>query len=249
MNNEENLKKIAQDNYLENQTRGQFGLQKISRHSHNGIDNLRVNEIDLSPSKRFMVGVVADDTDNNTVVAISSGILKPKHIFFSGIARYPETGTATSKASIVGRAELGNCFTATGSTDLGNLGFAAVPSDILQMNTSTSFESTPLTVLLSPSGSATIPNWSTSVQTDSTALPSLSVFEGTKGTVANLAGVVRSRGYENDTSAVDVDGIPAHSIAMVVEGGDSVEIATAIATKKTPGTRTVGTTSEVIRFL
>lgn len=83
-------------------------------------------------------------------------------------------------------------------------------------------------------------------QSDSTALPSLSVFEGTIGTVANVEGVTRYKGYENDSGTTDGDGIPANSIAMVVEGGDAVEIATAIAIKKTPGTRTYGTTSEVI---
>jgi len=83
-------------------------------------------------------------------------------------------------------------------------------------------------------------------QSDSTALPSLSVFEGTIGAVANVEGVTRYKGYENDSSVTDGDGIPAHSIAMVVEGGDALEIATAIAIKKTPGTRTYGTTSEVV---
>ena len=80
-------------------------------------------------------------------------------------------------------------------------------------------------------------------QTLSVALPSLSVFEGTKGAVANVAGVTRSEGYENDSDSTDADGIPAHSIAMVVEGGDTDEIVTAIAEHKTPGTRTFGTTS------
>lgn len=80
-------------------------------------------------------------------------------------------------------------------------------------------------------------------QTTSVALPSLSVFEGTKGAVANVAGVTRSEGYENDSDTTDADGILRHSIAMVVEGGDTQAIADAIAAKKTPGTRTQGTTS------
>lgn len=80
-------------------------------------------------------------------------------------------------------------------------------------------------------------------QTTSVALPSLSVFEGTKGAVANVAGVTRSEGYENDSGSTDGDGIPAHTISMVVEGGDTQDIAEAIAAKKTPGTRTYGTTS------
>jgi uncharacterized phage protein gp47/JayE len=81
----------------------------------------------------------------------------------------------------------------------------------------------------------------------STALPSLTILEGIVGAVANLHGVTRFKGYENDTNAEDENGIPAHSLSIVVEGGDTAAIATAIATKKTPGAGTYGTTTvEVI---
>lgn len=80
-------------------------------------------------------------------------------------------------------------------------------------------------------------------QSVSTALPSLSVLDGTIGAVASVAGVSSYRGYENDTNLTDSDGIPPHSISIVVEGGDAQEIANAIAIKKTPGTGTFGTTS------
>lgn len=80
-------------------------------------------------------------------------------------------------------------------------------------------------------------------QTFSTALPSLTVLDGTVGAVASLAGVTRFRGYENDSNATDANGIPAHSIAIVVEGGDQQAIGDAIAIKKTPGTGTYGTTT------
>ena len=83
-------------------------------------------------------------------------------------------------------------------------------------------------------------------QTISVSLPSLSVFEGTQGAVENVEGVVRSKGYENDSGVTDGDGIPAHSIAMIVEGGDNQEIAEAIALHKTPGTRTFGTTGVTV---
>lgn len=82
-------------------------------------------------------------------------------------------------------------------------------------------------------------------QTTSTEIPSLTVFEGTIGAVANLDGVTRVRGYENDSGTTDADGIPAHSISIVAEGGVTQEIADAIAAKKTPGTRTYGTTSAI----
>jgi len=83
-------------------------------------------------------------------------------------------------------------------------------------------------------------------QAVSTALPAQSVMDSIVGNVANLSGVQRYIGYENDTGAADVNSVPAHSISLVVEGGDAVEIATTIAIKKTPGTGTYGTTTEVI---
>lgn len=80
-------------------------------------------------------------------------------------------------------------------------------------------------------------------QSVSTALPSLSVFEGTVGAVANVTGVLQYKGYENYTDATDANGLPPHSISIVVEGGDSQLIANAIAVHKTPGTNTYGTTA------
>ncbi|MDN7911863.1 baseplate J/gp47 family protein [Burkholderia cepacia] len=83
-------------------------------------------------------------------------------------------------------------------------------------------------------------------QTVSTALPSLTVLDGIIGAVANVPGVTRYVAYENDTSATDANGIPSHSISLVVEGGDATAIANAIAAKKTPGAGTFGTTSIVV---
>ncbi|MGI0509036.1 baseplate J/gp47 family protein [Burkholderia sp. ZZQ-2] len=83
-------------------------------------------------------------------------------------------------------------------------------------------------------------------QTVSTALPSLTVLDGIIGAVANVPGVTRYVAYENDTSATDSNGIPSHSISLVVEGGDATAIANAIAAKKTPGAGTFGTTSIVV---
>lgn len=82
-------------------------------------------------------------------------------------------------------------------------------------------------------------------QAVSTALPSQTILDGTVGAVASVAGVSRFKGYENDTSATDADGIPSHSIAIVVEGGDAQAIGEAIALKKTAGTGTHGTTSVI----
>lgn len=83
-------------------------------------------------------------------------------------------------------------------------------------------------------------------QAVSVALPSRTVLEGTIGAVAAVDGVVRYRAYENDTNATDSNGIPSHSISMVVDGGDAQAIANAISAKKGPGTGTYGTTTEIV---
>lgn len=77
----------------------------------------------------------------------------------------------------------------------------------------------------------------------SVSLPSRTALNGIIGAVANVPGVGRYRGYENDTSAADANGQTARSIAIVVEGGSSTAIAQAIQLKKTPGVRTAGFTT------
>ncbi len=84
-------------------------------------------------------------------------------------------------------------------------------------------------------------------QAVSTALPSQTVFDGTLGAVGAVMGVTRWRGYENDSSTADANGLPPHSISIVVEGGDSKAIAEAIALKKTPGCYTHGDVEVEIR--
>lgn len=83
-------------------------------------------------------------------------------------------------------------------------------------------------------------------QTLSVAIPSLTVFEGLIGSVAQIDGVTRLKAYENDTDVTDAHSIPPHSISVVVEGGDSLAIAETIYRKKTPGTGTYGGVSQTI---
>lgn len=62
--------------------------------------------------------------------------------------------------------------------------------------------------------------------------------------LANLSGVQRLQVYENPTGAPDSNGLPAHSISAVIEGGTLTDIAETIALKKTPGAATYGTTTQ-----
>lgn len=77
-------------------------------------------------------------------------------------------------------------------------------------------------------------------QATSTAQPSKTVLEGTKGAVASVDGVTRSEVYENDKGETDSRGLPPHSITAVVENGADADIAQAIFAHKTPGCYTNG---------
>ncbi|WP_307744484.1 baseplate J/gp47 family protein [uncultured Pantoea sp.] len=80
-------------------------------------------------------------------------------------------------------------------------------------------------------------------QSQSVAIPALTPFEAVDGAIANVAGVTRHKLYENDSGAVDSNGLPAHSIAAIVDGGDAVAVAQVIRGKKGQGVSTYGSTT------
>ncbi|MBY6900339.1 baseplate J/gp47 family protein [Clostridium botulinum] len=77
-------------------------------------------------------------------------------------------------------------------------------------------------------------------QSQSTAQASSSILEGTRGAVAQVNKVRRSKVYENDTNQINELGLPEHSITVMVEGGKDEEIANAIFIHKGPGCFTNG---------
>lgn len=79
-------------------------------------------------------------------------------------------------------------------------------------------------------------------QSQSVALPSLTPFEAVDGAIANIKGVTRHKLYENDQDVPDANGLPPHSIAAIVEGGDATEIANTIRGVKDQGTTPYGST-------
>lgn len=83
-------------------------------------------------------------------------------------------------------------------------------------------------------------------QSQSVALPSLTPFAAVDGALANISGVTRHKLYENDTGSVDSNGLPAHSISAIVDGGDATTIAQTVRGKKGQGVATYGTTTIVV---
>lgn len=80
-------------------------------------------------------------------------------------------------------------------------------------------------------------------QAQSTALPSVSLWEGIIASVRAIDGVRRVSGVKNDTDMTSGEGVPGHSIAMIVDGGDAQTIGETIFLKKGEGVGTYGTTT------
>lgn len=74
--------------------------------------------------------------------------------------------------------------------------------------------------------------------------PASSTVGGMYSAIGNLAGVTDLQVYENTTDATDADGIPAHSLWCVVEGGVVADIVETIVKNKTGGTGLLGTVSD-----
>ena len=83
-------------------------------------------------------------------------------------------------------------------------------------------------------------------QAISTAIPAQTVMDGILASVANVTGVIRYTGYDNDMGSIDINGVPAHSMVIIVQGGSVADIASAIDKKKMPGAQTYGSTSHIV---
>ncbi|WCM21351.1 hypothetical protein NDK50_07860 [Paraburkholderia bryophila] len=83
-------------------------------------------------------------------------------------------------------------------------------------------------------------------QSVSTSLTALTPLQAIAASVANTPGIGRYKLYNNPSSSTDSNGLPSHSIAVVVEGGNIMTIAQTVEAKKSPGTGTYGTTQETV---
>lgn len=69
----------------------------------------------------------------------------------------------------------------------------------------------------------------------SVAIASTGYLNGLLGSVLNLDGVTDAVLYENVTNSADANGIPAHAIWLIAEGGANTDIANEIYSKKSYG--------------
>lgn len=81
----------------------------------------------------------------------------------------------------------------------------------------------------------------------SVALSSQGYLDGLLAALLNINGVVSAFVYENVTGTTDGDGVPGHSIWVIVEGGDDDDVARAIYSKRNAGAGMKG--DEVVDIL
>lgn len=83
-------------------------------------------------------------------------------------------------------------------------------------------------------------------QQESVTLTARTVSDGLVAGIHALTGVQKVTVFENDSTVTDKNSIPAHSIYVIVDGGEAQEIAQVIAAKKSLGVGTYGEVSAVV---
>ena len=78
-------------------------------------------------------------------------------------------------------------------------------------------------------------------QSKSTALQASGLLQSVAALVLALPGVTAVTPYENVGNAIDANGLPGHSVSLVVTGGDAATVAAAIKLKMSGGCATYGT--------
>ena len=187
-------------------------------------------------------GITRDGANNSTVDVLITGTIGLEIV--NGSVKDTNSITWTLPASVVIGTDGTVLVTATCAT-AGAV--AALAGTVTGINTPTRGW-----ISVTNPNSATVGN---AVETDaelrirqsqSTALASVTPFDALDGALANIAGVVRHKLYENDTGTVDANGLPAHSITAIVDGGDINDIASTLRLKKGQGVSTNGTTAVTV---
>jgi hypothetical protein len=110
--NETQIRSIVQDEMTKNY---RSGTPNVPPHYHNGNDGLQIQAKFLQYNNKWggFLLINGDGTTGTGQLTIANGIYNPTSIFFTGIARTPLSGSATTKCQITARAELGNCYNVT----------------------------------------------------------------------------------------------------------------------------------------
>lgn len=207
-------------------------LDEMGQKAYNSKDPNKASGIDLDVLCAITGTVRSEGTPSNAALTLS------------GVA-----GTVVPAGSIVESTENGSRWTTDEAATIGGGGTIAVGATCESIGATQASINT-ITKIITPAGgwqgvtNAGVATPGTNAETDaelrarrrlSVSLPGNNQVDSMYAAVANVPGVRRVKVYENDTNATDSNGLTAHSIAVIVDGGDNDDIAAAIYSKKNPG--------------
>lgn len=80
----------------------------------------------------------------------------------------------------------------------------------------------------------------------STAIPAQGFNQSLYGGLLQIDGLVQAVVYENDSAITDMNGVPSHSIWVIVEGGSNADVANTIYTYRNAGCGMYGSTTVAV---
>ena len=252
--------------YLEEQVRLIFGND-----IYLGDDAQDYQLLSVFAAKLYDVMQLAELNYNNRSPATASGAALDTLVAINGIQRQPATAstatvtlTGTAGAVISGGAvqqvSTGYLWSLPASVTIGDDGTAEALATCQQLGPTVAVPGD-LSIIATPTAgwvsvtNAAAADLGRAVETDaelrarqaqSVANPSQTIIESLQGGLASVPGVSLVKVYQNDTDTVDANGLPAHSIEAVVEGGEDYDIAYQINLRKDDGVSTNGTESETV---
>lgn len=107
------------------------GAPQVAPHNHDGNNNLQINQKNVIYNNKFQLNTAI--TPPGGEIVIRNGIFNPTAVYFTGIARTPISGGATTKCQLTGFTQLGSCFRTDG------VHLLSLPEKQIHANTCTTF--------------------------------------------------------------------------------------------------------------
>jgi len=171
-----------------------------------------------------------------------------------------DSGTVIPEGSLISTSDTGDELSTDVSVTIDGTGNAIVQATALEFGPITMLAGT-ITEIDSPvTGWGTVDNISDAIEgTNEESDPDLrarrqrsvardaqAIIDGIQSAVENIDNVTQALVLENDTDAVDANGLPAHSFQVVVSGGADIDVADIIWLKKPAGIQAFGDITEQI---
>ena len=215
---------------------------------------------------------IAEESYNAFNPKAASGVTLSNLVQLNGITRLAATktkaelslagdpGTVIPEGSLVSTSDTGDELSTDTSVTLDGAGNAIVQATALEFGPISMLANT-ITEIDSPvTGWGTVDNISDAIEgTNEESDPDLrarrqrsvardaqAIIDGIRAAVENIDNVTQALVLENDTDAVDANGLPAHSFQVVVSGGADIDVADIIWLKKPAGIQAFGDITEQI---